>query len=369
MARRRRGRQFTNRMVPGHQKGHPYTDALLSNIHGDPISGGPYDSGFPRVPVAPPSGTQYILPGMATQLVSPKAPTVGTGGGGNPWPDTFMSYTSSGPISLNDVHGTSPEDPYIIEYLSFEGLERPNPRPITLEDCSNILIRRIDTRKCTMGLLYALNCQNITMEYCRAENIGYEFLGEAFPGNDNDLNLYQLNNVDGFLIHDIKGRYGNTEDVISHYGSHNGEVYNIEWEGAISASAPTSDSSASVQWESDSGTGAILGDLDGSGLWVHDCTFLNPGQVGLAIASGTNCYFEDCIVYSEGNSAIGGAENIAAYIWNQYTTCSAVGMINCRGYFQNENSFWDGGGCSSVDISGSDFLDNTLDPEDYRVTL
>ncbi len=201
MPRGRSGRPHKDRMVPEGVV-NPYLDSIVDSIQGKPAGSGAYDSGYPRTPWGgPPAGEQFITPLMASSLVTPREPGIQEPPPSGPgWPDAFMSYTPSGSISLDGISGVSPEDPYIIDYLSFEDLVRPDPRPITLENCENILIRRIDTRKCTMGLVYAVNCQNIEVEFCRAENIGFEFEGEAFPGNDNDLNFYQMNAVSGVTV-------------------------------------------------------------------------------------------------------------------------------------------------------------------------
>jgi hypothetical protein len=286
-----------------------------------------------------------------------------SGGGGGDWPDAFMSYSSSGAITLSGETGVT------IDYLSFEGLERPTPRPIYLYNCENILIERIDTRKCTMGLVYAEDCGDITVRYCRVENIAYEFIDDVLGtdfSNDNDCNLYQFNNVDGFYCHHIKGRYGNTEDVLSHFSSSNGEVHDVYWEGGINDGHDTSDSSRSCFWTSDSGTGCIMGDDDGENVYVHDSSFVNPGQVGLAIAGGSGCTFDNVTVYQESSSQ---PINTAAYVWGQYSVCTGHAVTNCAGYFNGGGGFWDGGNCGSIDLSGSDFEDSGLDPDDYRVSL
>ncbi|HEX7099346.1 MAG TPA: right-handed parallel beta-helix repeat-containing protein [Acidimicrobiia bacterium] len=278
------------------------------------------------------------------------------------FPEPFMSYESSGPIILDGESGVT------IEGYSFDNLTWPD-RPITLMNCSDITIRYCDSRRCSMGIVYAVNCHDITVEYCRVENITgpYERTGA------NRANFYQFNNVDGFYCHHLKGRYGDTEDVFSHYASKNGVLEDVAWEGAVDYDQPTSDGSPSIPWRSPSGTGAICGDGGGANVIIRRATFLNPGQVGLAIAGGTNCGFEDCVVVSTQwpvTRPSGGSGNVGAYVWNQYPYgCSGHHLTGCRVRFHNGNHWWNGGNCGAIDRSGSVFGDLTLNPEDYRVVL
>jgi hypothetical protein len=51
--------------------------------------------------------------------------------------------------------------------------------------------------------------------------------------------------------------------------------------------------------------------------------------------------------------------------------CSGHAMTNIRAFDENVegDGFWDGENCGAIDLTDSDFDDDTLDPEDYRVTL
>lgn len=276
------------------------------------------------------------------------------------WPDPFMSYPASQPIRLVGVRDR------VIEHLAFDGLAWP-AQPIVLDNCDNVTIRRVDFRRSSIGV-YAVNSRNITIEYCRAENI----TGPSERTGANRANFYQFNNVDGFHCHHLKGRYGDTEDVFSHYASRNGVLEDVAWEGAVRTDQPTSDSTPSIPWRSNSGTGAICGDGGGNNsrnVQVRRATFLNPGQVGIAIAGGQNCSFTDCVVVSNANPPTRQV-NVAAYVWNQYSgTCAGHVLRNNRTRFHNNNNFWNGGNCGSVDTQGSVWGDMSLNPADYRVTL
>ena len=283
------------------------------------------------------------------------------------WPNAFMSYTlQATPIVLNGV------DTQTIENLSFNNMYRATGQPIYLEDCANITIQNIDTRGCTMGLVYALNCTDIIIDRIRVENVAQEFSGQVLNvdwGNENDGNLYQLDKCDGFTVTNIKGRYGNTEDVLSHFASDNGTVDEVHWEGAMTTAQTTSDGRDSVPWTSDSGTGCIVGDSDGDSIAITNSTFLNAGQIGIAIAGGTGNSYDSCIVYHEATTQTINTSN--SYIWKTpgATTCATASMTNCDCYYEDGGGLWDAGNCGTPDITGSNFTNSGLDPEDYRVTL
>jgi len=293
----------------------------------------------------------------------------------------FMDFPLSSPIVLNGVNNQT------IENLSFEGVRRADGQPIHLINCDNIIIQNIDTRDCTMGLVYAEFSSNITVQDCRVENVGREF---DFPGwidsgqgddlyqNENDLNFLQFNNVEGFTIRRCKGRYGNTEDVFSVFNSSNGTIDDVHWEGAIIGNEPTSDGASAVRWRSHSGTGALIGDGgDAVNVTASNSTFLNPGQVGIAIAGGVNMEWNNSVAISEGASNVSefdekpSGENIATYIINFYLpdVCTDSRILDCRTFFDNGDNFFENGTCSPFSTAGTVFGDATLDPEDYRVTL
>lgn len=316
--------------------------------------------------------------GVGTGIGSFSPPATGD------WPDPFMSYTPSGPIVLSGQSNVT------IDYLSFDRTARRDlgqPRPISLNGCDNITIRRIDTRGCTMGLVYAVNSSNITVEYCRSENINeeYDHPGWSLPPSDpnyyhnmNDMNFFQFNACNVINVRDCKVRYGNTEDVMSLFASSNATIERVQIEGATLGNEPTSDGAVAQRWRSNSGTGAISGDGGGSTNNKYiDCTFLNVGQVGIAIAGGTYQYFENCVSYSERASNVSefhekaGDENQAAYIYNQYGPPAEYSfMRNCRTLFASTGyNFWTDGSLQPQDLTGSVFGDGSLNPEDYRVVL
>jgi len=275
-------------------------------------------------------------------------------------PDAFMSYDPSGPIVLSGETGV------VIEGYSFENLLRPQ-KPILLENCHNITIRNIDTRGCTMGLVFALNCTGLEIGNIRVENIAREFAGQdlnAMGGNMNDMNLIQLDKVSDYYIHDVRGRYGNTEDVFSNYMSHEGIIERIHFEGATRTDQPTSDGSPSVPWTSNSGTGIILGDEGGYDVQVSDVILVNAGQV-LFQGMGHDQGFDNCIGIGEGDTA--QPWNTGATTWGDNGGLHFTNMrIKYLRNGQPSGSWWN---AETPDTTGSNFDDDTLDIEDYRVVL
>jgi len=325
-----------------------------------------------------PTGTQEIQPSLAQSVIAAFNPVITVSGAGL-WPDAFMSYTPQlTPIVLDGV------DTQTIQNLSFEDFYRTGGasggRPITLINCNNITIRRIDTRGCTMGLVYAYNSTNITIEYIRIENIAKEFAGwvgdweedrgpYSYFTNENDCNVYQLNGVNGFDITHLKARYGNFFDGLSHFASSNGIVDDVQVEGARTTDQITSDGQDSVIWTSDSGTGVIMGDGDGANVTVKNSSFLNCGQVGFATAGGSFCEYDNVVVYQQAAISPLQVYNTAGYVWGQYSVCSDHSVTNTRTYAEEGGEFWDGGNCGSIDVTGSIFGDGTLVPENYKVSL
>lgn len=287
---------------------------------------------------------------------------------GGDWPDAFMSYPLSGPVVLDGVSNQT------ISYLSFENILRP-AKPIFLNNCDNITISRIDTRKCDMGLVYAENSTNITIEYSRCENIGFSRIDQQLNDgwiNENDMNFFQLNGCRTIYAHHLKGRYANNEDVFSFYDCYDAVMEDCQWEGAYNDTRPTSDSSRSVYWTSDSGTAAIMGDgpTYGTDMTVRNCTFIEPGQVGLAIACGYRNVFDNCVIMGTAPSALGAALNQPMYCYPAAEGCGGGGdnsLTNCRGWYANGMTGYVT--FPNTNTSGSNFNDGTLNVEDYRVTF
>jgi nitrous oxidase accessory protein NosD len=107
---------------------------------------------------------------------------------------------------------------------------------------------------------------------------------------------------------------------------------------------------------SDSGSGIMLGDGGGSYQFVEGNVLVEPGQVGIGVASGTNMTVRGNVVYS---SALPWS-NTGIYVWNQYpSACGNVEVSGNRVNWTNaegrSNSWWEGGGCGEVNNYGNDW--------------
>ena len=105
---------------------------------------------------------------------------------------------------------------------------------------------------------------------------------------------------------------------------------------------------------SNSGSGIMLGDGGGGHVVVQDNALVNPGQVGIGVASGTNITVTGNRVYS----AAQPWSNVGIYVWNQYgSACDNIQITNNQvnwtaagGY---ANHWYNGGGCGNVTESGN----------------
>ena len=105
---------------------------------------------------------------------------------------------------------------------------------------------------------------------------------------------------------------------------------------------------------SNSGSGIMLGDGGGGNVIVQGNALVNPGQVGIGVASGTNITVSGNSVYSDALPW----SNVGIYVWNQYgSACDNIQITNNQvnwtaagGY---ANPWYNGGGCSNVTESGN----------------
>ena len=236
-----------------------------------------------------------------------------------------------------------------------------------------------------MGLVYAENTDHITLEDCRVENIAYEFRTRELDRsknasnwwqNENDANFYQFNNCDYFTVRRLKGRYGNTEDVFSHYRSDTGTIDDVQWQGATNTNFPTSDGSPSAHWTSSSGTGCMIGDGSGSpgdNITVTNYRCMDSGTVGLAIAGGHYNTYQDCIMYGSSNVPPIGGYSLwkAAYNWDYYEApCGNNSFLDCRFQFEGVSTeLYTASGCAPSITTGTVWNDTSINPNDLVVTL
>ena len=108
----------------------------------------------------------------------------------------------------------------------------------------------------------------------------------------------------------------------------------------------------------------MLGDGGGSYQFVEGNVLVNPGQVGIGVASGTNMTVRGNRIYS---SSLPWS-NVGLYVWNQYgAACGNVevsgNQVNWTNAGGSSNGWWGGGGCGEVNFYGND-LNASVGPDD-----
>ncbi len=101
---------------------------------------------------------------------------------------------------------------------------------------------------------------------------------------------------------------------------------------------------------SESGGGIMLGDDGGSYLLAEDNILVDPGQYGIAVASGNNMTIR-------GNSILGRKQaftNVGIYTWNQYPhACHSITVegneVKWTSKFSQPNPYWDGENCGRIE--------------------
>ena len=106
----------------------------------------------------------------------------------------------------------------------------------------------------------------------------------------------------------------------------------------------------------------MLGDQGGSYVIAQDNILVNPGQYGIAVASGTNIQVLNNKVYSAQQSF----SNVGLYIWNQYnTSCSlnaiSGNQVSWKNSAGSENDGWNAGNCGAVSGWGTNSFNAPID--------
>lgn len=217
-----------------------------------------------------------------------------TAGKPTQWAVPFMGRPSSSAVSLTGQSNIT------IRNKAFNAIGS-NVSSIRLTNCSNVVIEACDFRDCCQPITCD-TCTNIEIRWCRYKNI----TGPHARDGNNRANFTQWVNCTGGKIHHNKGREGDTEDIINLFGTSGTDAANpliIEYnhfEG--------------TNWTSTSGSGILCGDNSGSHIIVRYNKLLNPGQVGIGIAGGTDIRILDNIIYGEQRTS----SNVGLYVQNFY---------------------------------------------------
>ena len=265
------------------------------------------------------------------------------------WSVPFLSRPASQPIRLSGCSNI------LIENRSFQDTGA-DVEAIHLENCHDVTIRGNDFARVAQAIT-AVNSTNIRVVWNRYEDI----LGPHERAGLHRANFVQFDKVRGGHIANNKGRGGDTEDIVSLHESGGTAadplyVEDNHFEG--------------TDWSSKSGSGIALGDGGSSHTIARNNTLLNPGQVGIFIAGGTNNAILDNVVYGERRAL----SNVGIYVWNQSDSeCSGHEVRGNRVQWLREdgnaNPSWDPGGCGPIAGWDANDWNATLDPATLKVEL
>lgn len=297
-------------------------------------------------PTATPEATPTptVAPPPTPNSTSAPTPTP-TPAAGDPWAVPFATRPQSAAVRLSNCSNV------VIQDKTFRDLGA-GVISIRIENCTNVTIKAVDFLNVAEGV-YALNSSNITIVDSRYSNI----TGPAQPRTGaNVANFVQLNNVSGGLISHNKGKGGDTEDIVSVYQSDHVTVQDNQFEG--------------TNWTSGSGSGIALSDGGGSFNVAQRNVLVNPGQVGIFIAGGTNSKILDNTVYGAQRTS----SNVGLYVWNQSSTpCSdqevSRNKVSWRNASGSLNPAWNAGNCGSVSGWSTNTFNAPLDVTLLHVSL
>jgi hypothetical protein len=259
--------------------------------------------------------------------------------------------TPSGPI---EIHG---ESNVVIENLH---ISNPDGRCVTVTRSSNVIIRNSTIGPCGDEAVYLSDVDTalVTDNYItdtgngvlvhRSESIRVD--GNALVNAGRNFVQFDKVNGGGSSISGNRGQNelggSNAEDLISLFASN----------GTAGSPILIVGNHLRNGGPSDSGSGIMLGDGGGSHQLVEGNVLVNPGQVGIGVASGYDIAVRGNRIFS---SAVSWS-NTGLYVWNQYDSeCDDItvagNQVNWTASGGYSNGWWDGGGCSNLSVHDNDW--------------
>ena len=243
----------------------------------------------------------------------------------------------------------------MIENRTFEDLG-PDVAAIHLENCDGVTIRNNDFARVAQAIT-ATDSTDIRVEWNRY----LEILGPHERVGLNRANFVQFDQVQGGYVGNNKGKGGDTEDIVSLHdsgGSAEEPLY-VEYnhfEG--------------TDWSSESGSGIALGDGGASYSIARNNVLLNPGQVGIFIAGGTNNAIIDNVIYGDQRPS----SNVGIYVWGQDDRECSDHEVSGNNVFWlradgESNTGWDAGNCGPIAGWSTNEFQPVLDPAQLTVDL
>lgn len=279
---------------------------------------------------------------------------------------TVETYTPSLPLRLHNISDST---------ISGLAITNPKGHCIQLSNCKNIKIVNCKLGPSKGNGVDIYSCQGITIEFNWMEEIQsgvYALDSKSIVVENNQVKnvqgpfprgqMAQFDKVNGGGSRINYNRCENIpeasypEDAVNIYKSNGTEDDPIQVIGNwIRGGGP-----------SESGGGIMTGDGGGSYILVEDNILVNPGQYGIAIASGTHIMIMNNLVYGKQLPFA----NVGLYVWNQYDSECADNIVegNIINYTNKDgvkNPCWDAENCPNTLFNnqcGAD-IDSTILPE------
>lgn len=203
-------------------------------------------------------------------------------------------------------------------------------RGVSIEKSSSVTVENVAIHHSSAGV-YAVLSQSVVVSSTSFTHAGRNFVQfDKVTGSGNKI-------VGNSGSNSLGG--SNAEDLISLYQSSGTSGSPIEVRGNhLSNGGP-----------SGSGSGIMVGDSGGANVVVSGNTLMNPGQVGIGVAGGTNMHVVGNVIFSSAHSW----SNVGVYVWNQAGgSCGGIEVRDNRVEWYNAsgalNGRWDGGGCGGI---------------------
>ncbi len=296
----------------------------------------------------------YVPPPPATPAPASGGTSGGNSGGSTTPPppatevgpvpgfDAPPSRAASGPIRI------SGDSDVVIENLHIS-----NPGGICVEvfGGANVTVRNSTIGPCGDEAVYMSDVTNVTVtgNYITGTGNGVLIHRSNSVRVDNNAfvnagrNFVQFDKVNG-AGSSISGNRGqnalggsNAEDMISLFAS----------SGTASSPIRIAGNHLRNGGPSGSGSGIMLGDGQGTNQIVEGNVLVNPGQVGIGVASGSGIIVRNNRIYSDPVAW----SNVGLYVWDQYGGCGSVeitgNQVNWTAAGGYSNGFYNGGGCDA----------------------
>jgi nitrous oxidase accessory protein NosD len=227
---------------------------------------------------------------------------------------------------------------------------------IALSGCDNITIQNCVLHNSTKDAITLYNCKNVKIVNCYIYKVSagvYANQSTAITVSNNQFlnmqgpypggNYVQFDNVNGAgniingnKCENVAGQAGDAYDGISLYESNGTADSPILVSGNWLRGGGPNTFSAGIQ----------LSDNGGSYQIAENNILVNPGSVGIDVASGTNIQVINNKIYSQESSFA----NVGIDFWNEYATTCAMNTVSGNqvkwtSHLSKENDYWDGKNC------------------------